>query len=295
MLTNTELLYSLGLYWKHHEDVFMGYEGCVAEFGLYPCQSDAFAVLEEEGEFYAQSPVYWDGQECVETSYTMENRTLWIMWGHPMDKYELAKRTGISPVISFPYIRGPYPLFEVGGDAATTQDESNDARVKAKELLEYIGAWSVEELADWTVTITEGAEQGMVHLYAAKAMEIAMTTCNRDIYIFVQAPSYGYSTDDAAAIANQFSGEFYNSSECACYTDDSCKDPLVTITVNGWLPNTPMPEAMGADGNMYAANSDSPDSPWFETLVFPENPSGVIKVPQLPDSNRRVCDGVYRK
>ena len=30
-------------------------------------------------------------------------------------------------------------------------------------------------------------------------------------------------------------------------------------------------------------------------MVFPENPSGVIKVGQLPDPNRRVCDGVYRK
>lgn len=44
---------------------------------------------------------------------------------------------------------------------------------------------------------------------------------------------------------------------------------------------------------MYAADSASSSSPWIESMVFPENPSGVIKTTQLPDSNRRVCDGVY--
>ena len=28
-------------------------------------------------------------------------------------------------------------------------------------------------------------------------------------------------------------------------------------------------------------------------MVFPENPSGAIKTPQLPDASRRICDGVY--
>merc|ERR1712071_492845 len=28
-------------------------------------------------------------------------------------------------------------------------------------------------------------------------------------------------------------------------------------------------------------------------MVYPENPTGAIKIPQLPNSNRRVCDGVY--
>ena len=31
----------------------------------------------------------------------------------------------------------------------------------------------------------------------------------------------------------------------------------------------------------------------ISTQVFPENPSGTIKVPQNPDPSRRVCDGVY--
>lgn len=46
---------------------------------------------------------------------------------------------------------------------------------------------------------------------------------------------------------------------------------------------------------MYSAISDSPNSPWFESMVFPENPSGVFKTPRHPNANRRVCDGVYRK
>jgi hypothetical protein len=283
------------MWWKHHPGVFGGYEGCVAERGLYPCASDALGVDVEGGEFYAQSPVYWDGSKCVETDYNMQNQTFWIQWGHPMDKHELNERTGINPVISFPFNRMPYSLYSRGNDPATSQDDSNDARVMAKELLEYIGAWTVEELADWSVTITEGAEQGMVHLFAAKAMEIAMTTCNRDINVLMQVPSYGYSTSDAAEIANRFAGDFYNSSECECFIDDSCKDADLSINVQGWLPNTPFPEAVGGDGLVYAANSASPSSPWFESMVFPENPSGVIKVGQLPDPNRRVCDGVYRK
>ena len=84
------------MYWKHHPDVFGGYEGCVAERGLYPCASDALGVTLEGGDFYEQSPVYWDGEACVETSYSMSNRTFWILWRHPMDKHELNARAGVS-------------------------------------------------------------------------------------------------------------------------------------------------------------------------------------------------------
>lgn len=285
----------IATYWKHHSSVFDGYEGCVSERGFYPCATDAAGLDIDDGAFYAQSPVYWDGSACVETDYTMSNRSFWIVFGDPMDKHEINKRSGINPVVSFPFIRMPYSSYALGSDPSSAQDDSNDVRVKAKELLEYIGAWTVEELADWSITITEGAEQGMVHLFAAKAMEIAMTTCHRDIPVLMQVPAYGYSTSDAANIANRFSADFYNSSECDCFADDSCKDPILTITVQGWLPNTPFPEAVGGDGVTYAANSDSPNSPWFESLVFPENPSGVFKTGQIPDSNRRVCDGVYCK
>jgi hypothetical protein len=282
------------MYWKHHEYVHGGYEGCVAERGLYPCASDALGVSDEEGLFYQQSPVYWDGSQCVETDYTMANKTLWIQWGHPMDKYEISARTELNPVVSFPFNRMPYALYDRGADPMTSQDESNDAKFKAMEMLSYIGAFDMEDMmANWDVVITEGAEQGIVHLWAGKALEIAQTTCNRDIQIFMQVPSYSYSTGTTADIANGFADTFYNSTECSCFATDTCKDPTITVNVVGWLPNTPIPEAMGDDGTMYPANSASPNSPWFESLVFPENPSGVIKTPILPNANRRMCDGVY--
>ena len=56
------------------------------------------------------------------------------------------------------------------------------------------------------------------------------------------------------------------------------------------MPGTTLPTAVGADGNTYSADSSDENSPWLESMVFPENPSGVIKTPQLPDSSRRVCD-----
>eukprot|EP00934_Nitzschia_sp_Nitz4_P000700 Nitzschia sp. Nitz4//scaffold21_size171442//127911//130441//NITZ4_002182-RA/size171442-augustus-gene-0.207-mRNA-1//-1//CDS//3329542474//700//frame0 len=279
-------------WWSHHEDAFGGYEGCVAEKGLYPCAHDALGTGLAD-EIYQQSPVYWDGVQCVETDYTMANKSLWVMWGSPMDKYEIITRTGLNPVISFPFTRMPYPQYAIGGDPTSTQDESNDAKLKAKEMLEYIGAWTVDELESWSVTLTEGAEQGMVYLFAAKALEIAMTTCNRNIRVLNEVPSYGYSTGDAARIANMYSSQFYNSSECECFADDSCKDATVSVSYVGWLPNTPLPTAVGGDGLTYSADSASSTSPWIESMVFPENPSGVFKTPQIPDPNRRVCDGVY--
>ena len=56
---------------------------------------------------------------------------------------------------------------------------------------------------------------------------------------------------------------------------------------------TPLPVRTGGDGLTYAADSTSAASPWFESMVFPENPSGKITTPQISDPNRRVCDGVY--
>jgi hypothetical protein len=126
-----------------------------------------------------------------------------------------------------------------------------------------------------------------------QALEIAQTTCNRDIYALVEVPAYGYSNTDSAALANKFASTFYEGSECLCFNTTSCKDPTITITTRGWLPLTPLPVEMGGDGLMYQADSASPAAPWFESMVFPENPSGVIKQTRLPDSNRRVCDGVY--
>lgn len=280
-------------YWKHHPDVYGGYEGCVGEKALYPCAQDSQGVWEEDGALAAKYPINFDGTACVETGYTTENRTFWILWGDPLDKFELNKRTGLNPVVSFPFNRGPYPRYEQGVSLDMAYDDSSDARAAAKDLLVYIGAFSKPELEGWDITMTEGAESGMVAIWAGKALEIAQTTCNRDIYALMEAPAYGYSPGDSADIVNKFSSTFYNGTECICYVDDSCLEPTVTISNRGWLPGTPLPVELGGDNNTYAADSSLPSSPWFESMVFPENPSGKIKTSQLNNPGRLVCDGVY--
>jgi hypothetical protein len=199
----------------------------------------------------------------------------------------------LNPVVSFPFNRGPYPAYQQGVDVSEAFDDSNDARAGAKDFLEYLGAFNKEELTAYDVTMTEGAESGMAALWAAKALEIAQQTCNRDIFALVEVPAYGYSNRDSAALANKFASTFYAGTECLCFNTTSCNDPTVSITTRGWLPLTPLPVEMGGDGLMYQADSASSASPWFESMVFPENPSGVIKQSRLPDPNRRVCDGVY--
>ena len=282
------------LWWKHHPDVFGGYEGCVSEGAYWPCATDSQGVTEEGGALASKYPLVWNGEQCVETGYTTENRTYWVLWGDPSDKYELNLRTGLNPVVSFPFNRGPYPSYVQGSDISEDPyDDSNDARAMAKDLQLYLGAFTEAELEEFDVTMTEGAEQGMTHIWGAKALEIARTTCNRDIYALMEVPAYGYSPGDSAMLANRFSSSFYNSSECLCFQDDSCRDPTVTVTAVGWLPLTPHPVRLGGDNQTYAANSDSPNSPWFESMVFPENPSGKLKTPQIANPNRVVCDGVY--
>ena len=79
-------------YWEHPVEVFGGYKGCVGEKALYPCPNDASSI----GDIYNQTPIVWDGEQCVETGYTMENRTFVIAGGNPYDTQELLKRTGVS-------------------------------------------------------------------------------------------------------------------------------------------------------------------------------------------------------
>ena len=278
-------------YWKHHPTVYGGYEGCVGEKSYYPCPQDSQGV--EDKELISSYPLMWDNETCVSTGYTTENRTYWIIWGDPLDKHELNLRTGFNPVVSFPFNRGPYPSYQHGVAVEVALDDSSSARAMAKDLLVFVGAFTADTLTEFEVSFTEGAEQGMIAIYAAKALEIAKETCNRKIYVLNEVPSYGYDNSDAAWIANRQSSQFYNSSECACFSNNTCKDPTVEIETVGWLPNTPLPSRPGADGVEYPANSDSANSPWFESMVFPENPTGRLKTPQIPVVNRRVCDGVY--
>ena len=68
--------------WKHHDSVFGGYEGCVSEKYLYPCAQ--YARPESDWNVEKLPLAYLDG-ECVESGYTQENRTFWILWGDPLD------------------------------------------------------------------------------------------------------------------------------------------------------------------------------------------------------------------
>jgi hypothetical protein len=260
------------MYWKHHPTVYGGYQGCVGEKYLFPCADSAQEVYYSDSS-YLKSPSRWNStsKKCDVTGYTESNRTFWVLWGDPLDKYELVKRTGLNPTVVFPLLRGPYPTYTFGtsGDAL---DDTASFKAYAFDFLVYLGAFKESERNDWYVAPTEGAESGMTSIFAAKALEIARTTCNRNLYALSEVPSYGYAISDAASLANQFASSFYNSSECLCSRTNSCKSPTVTISYVGWLPYTPLPTRLGGDNVTYAANSASPSSPWFETMVMPENP-----------------------
>jgi hypothetical protein len=279
------------MYWKHQPEIYGGYEGCVGEKTFYPCPQDSQGL--ENKNLISTYPLAWNNVSCVATGYTTENRSYWIIWGDPLDKHELNARTGLNPVVSFPYNRGPYPTYQFNVDAVVATDDSADARVMAKDLLVYIEAFSEDALADFEVAMTEGAEAGIYALYAAKSLQIARETCTRNIFIFSEVPSYGYENGDASWLVNKYSKSFFNSSTCPCFNTNTCTNPTVSLKTVGWLPGTPLPVAAGFDGVNYTADSDSPNSPWIETLVIPENPSGKIKTPQLPNVDRRICDGVY--
>eukprot|EP00594_Rhizosolenia_setigera_P020887 CAMPEP_0178981498 /NCGR_PEP_ID=MMETSP0789-20121207/27089_1 /TAXON_ID=3005 /ORGANISM="Rhizosolenia setigera, Strain CCMP 1694" /LENGTH=283 /DNA_ID=CAMNT_0020672037 /DNA_START=566 /DNA_END=1414 /DNA_ORIENTATION=+ len=93
-------------YFEHHPSVYGGYSGCVGEKYLLPCAQDAQGA--SDSSLYEKYPINWNGSECVETGYTFEDRTFWILWGDPLDKNELLKRTGILPTVYLPLERGPY-------------------------------------------------------------------------------------------------------------------------------------------------------------------------------------------
>eukprot|EP00980_Cylindrotheca_fusiformis_P004905 scaffold1041_cov121-Cylindrotheca_fusiformis.AAC.10 len=239
--------------------------------------------------------VYESG-ECVDTGNEFEDKTFYIVWGDPLDKEELVARTGSTPSVIFPLTRGPYPVYQHGlnGDETSDylQDDTKTAKAVAKDFLVYLGTITENERDDWLVSFTEGAQHGIQMLWAAKALEIAQTTCNRDIYVLLEAPAYAYNNGEMSQWVNAHSNSFYNSSECLCYADDSCKEGTVDIINYGFFPPN-IPVVWGGDNQTYAADSASFASPWMESMVFPENPSGKLKTPQLPNANRRVCDGVY--
>ena len=166
-------------YWKHHPDVYGGYEGCVGEKYMVPCAQDGQTYNDD---LLASKQPYkfdLDTVSCLDTGYNMSTSMFWILWGNPLDKYELIARTGTNPTIKFPFIRGPYPSYSHGSMDVQAADDSLTAKYKAFDLLVYIEAFKESERDEWSIAMTEGAESGVVTLYASKALEIARTTCNR--------------------------------------------------------------------------------------------------------------------
>lgn len=287
------------MYWEHPPSVYGGYKGCVGENGLVPCANNGFEGMSAATSRNKKYTFDEATGKCVDTGKTIADEKLWILWGHPMDKKELVARTGQEPVVTFPLARQPYPSYFADGGHG---DDAADLGPKLKEFQEYLGAFTKDELTKFEVMPTEGAEQGMIGLFAYMALKIAMTTCNRDIYHFVESPNYGYDNGESARLVNMFGSKF--ALGCPNETSPEVRNtPFrkfqkgdvkpVTITTVGWAPGQPLPVRMGGDGKNYTVDSTSPQSPWFESLVFPENPTGTIKKVKVPDAGRRVCDGVY--
>ena len=171
-------------YWEHDPAVYGGYSGCVGENGLMPCAQDGFEGM--DGSTGLMKPYVWDEDTatCVESGYTSETETYWILWGHPQDTYELTKRTGSAPVVTFPLVRGPYPSYK-GDDHG---DDAADLYPKIKEWLAYLGAFTEEQLEGFDVDASEGAEQGVAVQMAAMAAKIATESCAPPPALAAHAP-----------------------------------------------------------------------------------------------------------
>lgn len=165
-------------YYEHHPSVHGGYSGCVGEKYLLPCAQDAQGA--DDSGLYAKTPINWNSttSTCVSTGYTYETRTFWILWGDPLDKHELLTRTGFLPTVKLPLLRGPYPSHQHGADETdpNTLDDASSAKAVAKDFLIYLGAMRESDRDNWYVSMTEGAEQGIQILWAAKALEIAQVS-----------------------------------------------------------------------------------------------------------------------
>ena len=246
--------------------VYGGYEGCVGENGYLPCAQDGFGGLSATDKFYLYNT---STGECTETGKTMTTRAFWVLWGHPQDKYELTKRTGLNPVVTFPFNRGPYPsMAESGGDHG---DDAIDARATAKDLLVYLGAFSAAELETWSGSFTEGAEQGHIQNIAAAALIMARTTCNRDISILVEAPAYGYDLDTAAALATAAGGS--SSSAASSHRPEATSTLAPAWT---WPRSRSVSASARADGSMGTTLADTPNRRRRCTASAPMAPTSTL-------------------
>jgi len=291
------------VYHEFHKDVYGGYKGCAGDVSLVPCAQDGFGgslggfddpadpkMMKSVLEGGMNKPFEFDEATatCKETNRTFADEIFWILWGYPMDNHELLKRTGMNPVVYFPLERSSYPQYNWDSHG----NEAMDAVANDRDWMAYIGFMDKTESAKFNMMLTEGTEAGMGMLYASMMIHIARTSCNRALYLAVEAPTYGYDYNAAVRLANTKASSFYNSSECSCFATDSCKSGTITMTRVGYFPSQALPKAKGDDGLEYDASSTDAKSPWFERMVWPENPTGETRK-QAGPADRLVCDGCY--
>jgi len=166
------------MYWEFPAAVYNGYKGCVSQVGMLPCAQDGFEGMSGMADLNKSVTYNEDTNTCEATQYDATTMTYWVLWGLPMDARELSKRTGSMPTVSFPFDRATYPSYR-GGDH---DDDSLSAQAKVKEFLQFIDAFTKTELDTYELSVTEGAESGMIILWGAMGLKIARTTCNRQLY-----------------------------------------------------------------------------------------------------------------
>jgi len=235
-------------WWKHHKDVHGGYEGCVSEIGLIPCGTNGFTGMQQmQGGVDVKLAVKWNPStmSCIKSGFTVQDEMLYIRGGLPHDGPELKKRTGMNPVVTFPLLRSPYPR-HLNSEDHTDDDE--DMKATLKEFMMYQKAFTKDQLDTYDVLGTEGAEQGMVTIHAGKALDIARTSCNRAIYVLVEAPSYGYTTRRIEELVNSEKDKFLSHhmwNDGTAMQNITCPTDDVTVTMVGWFPNTAYPIRVG--------------------------------------------------
>ena len=56
--------------------------------------------------------------------------------------------------------------------------------------------------------------RGMVATVGIKILELVQTTCNRDFYVFLYAPAYGYDWGQSITWVDLRASTFYAGTEC---------------------------------------------------------------------------------
>lgn len=257
-----------------------GYSGCVSEDDATPCGwYDYYTYDSTTGQ-------------CTQTA-TMQTAIQTVRGGSPTMTADMLRLTGDTtlPTITFPAIPMAYPVVR----SDPTVPESAELELVTKNFMNYYG--SMLDLSAHKMYVTYGTEQGMVATVAIKILELASTTCNRDFYVLLEAPAYGYDWGQAVSWVDRRTSSFYAGTECSCYNSSTCNSiGQVTISQRGWAPavwdSGSYPSEMGDDGMSYEPTSTAANSPWIQTNVIPGNPIGRFAGCKTPQA-RCICDGVY--